>query len=166
MIFSPVVAPGISEGAARWVENPKNLINVAVTRARLALFVVADFDICRRQAGILGDLAKYVDTVEKLRKTSKDELELFSLMVVQGWNPRVHHVERDIEIDFVLTHEGKRLAIEVDGPQHENTTEQDKARDTFLRGMGYDVLRIPGRAVRETPSLVIKQIGDCTGLPV
>ncbi|MCJ7484095.1 MAG: AAA domain-containing protein [Thermodesulfovibrionales bacterium] len=166
MIFSPVVARGIGDGAARWVENPKNLINVAVTRARLALFVVADFDICRIQAGILGDLVKYVDTVEKLRKTSNDELELFSLMIVQGWNPRVHHVERDIEIDFVLTHEGKRLAIEVDGPQHDNTTEQDKARDTFLRGMGYDVLRIPGRAVRETPSLVIKQIGDCTGLPV
>ena len=166
MIFSPVVAAGIGEGAARWVENPKNLINVAVTRARLALFVVADFDVCRRQAGILGDLVKYVDTVEKLRTTSNDELELFSLMVVQGWNPRVHHVERDIEIDFVLTHEGKRLAIEVDGPQHENTTEQDKARDTFLRGMGYDVLRVPGRAVRETPSLVIKQISDLTGLPV
>jgi len=166
MIFSPVVAPGIGEGAARWVENPKNLINVAVTRARLALFVVADFDLCRRQSGILGDLVKYVDTVEKLRKTSSEELELFSLMVVQGWNPRVHHVERDIEIDFVLTNEGKRLAIEVDGPQHKSTTEQDKARDTFLRGMGYDVLRIPGRAVRETPSLVIKQIGDLTGLQV
>jgi hypothetical protein len=166
MIFSPVVARGIGPGTARWVEDPPNLINVAVTRARLALFVVADFDICRRQAGILGDLAKYVDTVEKLRKTSKDELELFSLMVVQGWTPRVHHVERDIEIDFVLTHEGKRLAIEIDGPQHENTIEQDKARDTFLRGRGYDVLRIPGRAVRETPSLVIKQIGDRTGLPV
>ena len=58
MIFSPVVARGISEGAARWVENPKNLINVAVTRARLALFVVADFDICRRQVRNLGDLDK------------------------------------------------------------------------------------------------------------
>jgi RecA/RadA recombinase len=166
MIFSPVVARGIGEGAARWVEEPKNLINVAVTRARLALFLVADFDMCRIQAGILGTLVKYVETVEKLRMTSKDELELFSLMVVQGWNPRVHPVERDIEIDFVLTNEGKRLAIEVDGPQHENTIEQDNARDTFLRGMGYDVLRIPGRAVRETPSLVIKQIGDRTGLPV
>jgi hypothetical protein len=166
MIFSPVVARGISEGAARWVENPKNLINVAVTRAKLALFVVGDFDICRMQAGILGDLVKYVEIVEELKKTSKDELEMFSWMVVQGWNPLVHHVERDIEIDFVLAHAGRRLAIEVDGPQHENTTEQDKARDTFLRGMGYDVLRVPGRAVRETPSLVIKQIGERTGLPV
>lgn len=166
MIFSPVVARGIGDGAARWVENPKNLINVAVTRARMALFVVADFDICRLQTGILGELAKYVDTVQKLRETSQDELELFSWMVVQGWNPLVHHVERDIEIDFVLTHEGRRLAIEVDSPPHENTTEQDKARDTFLRGMGYDVLRIPGRAVRETPSLVIKRIGERAGLPV
>jgi very-short-patch-repair endonuclease len=166
MIFSPVVSRGIGDGAARWVENPKNLINVAVTRARLALFLVADFEICRLQEGLLGDLAKYVDTVEKLRKTSEEELELFSWMVVQGWNPIVHRVERDIEIDFVLSYEGKRLAIEVDGAQHGDTTEQDRARDTFLRGMGYDVLRVPARAVRETPSLVIKQIGERTGLAV
>ena len=119
-----------------------------------------------RETGILGDLIKYVETVEKLRRTSQDELELFSWMVVQGWNAAVHRVERDIEIDFVLTHEGRRLAIEVDGPQHENTQEQDKARDTFLRGMGYDVLRVPGRAVREKPSVVIKQIGERIGLPV
>jgi len=166
MIFSPVVAKGITDGAARWVENPKNLINVAVTRARTAFFVVADFDICRMQDGILGDLIKYVDIVKKLQNTSSDELELFSWMIVQGWNPLVHHVERDTEIDFVLVYEGKRLAIEVDGSQHDNTIEQDKARDTFLRGMGYDVLRIPGRAVRETPSLVIKQIAERLGLAV
>lgn len=166
MIFSPVVAKGINEGAARWVENPKNLINVAVTRARIALFVVADFDICRLQEGILGELIKYVETVQKLRETSKEELELFSWMMVQGWNPQVHHMERDIEVDFILKHGGKRLALEVDGLQHQNTQEQDKARDTFLRGMGYDVLRIPARAIRETPSLVIKQIGESIGLPV
>jgi very-short-patch-repair endonuclease len=153
------------EGAIHWVENPKNLINVAITRARLALFVVADFDICRVQSGILGKLIKYVEIVEKL-KSSNEEIELFSWMVVQGWNPKVHHVERDIEIDFTLSHEGKRLAIEVDGSQHEKTKEKDKARDTFLRSMGYDVLRVPGRAIRDKPSLVIKQIGDILGLPV
>jgi very-short-patch-repair endonuclease len=166
MIFSPVVARGISEGAARWVENPKNLINVAVTRARTGLLVVADFDVCRAQPGILGELIKYVDTIERLRKESAEELELFSWMVVQGWRPDVHLVERDMEIDFVLRNAGMRLAIEVDGSQHENTTEQDRARDAFLRGRGYDVLRVPGRAVRETPSLVIKQIAERTGLPL
>lgn len=166
MIFSPVVARGITDGAARWVENPRNLINVAITRARRALFVVADFAACRMQTGILGDLINYVTTVETLRNTSTEELELFSWMVVQGWDPLVHHVVRDIEVDFVLSHEGRRLAIEVDGSQHANTTEQDRARDAFLRGMGYDVLRIPARAVRETPSLVIRNIGERIGLPV
>jgi hypothetical protein len=166
MIFSPVVAKGIGDGAARWVETPKNLINVAVTRARIALFVVADFDICRLQEGILGELVKYVDTVQLLKKTSQEELELFSWMVVQGWNPLVHHIEKDTEIDFVLKNLGKRLAIEVDGSQHENTQQQDLARDTFLRSMGYDVLRFPGRAVRETPSLVIKKIAEQIGLPL
>ena len=100
MIFSPVVAKGIGDGAAHWVEKPHNLINVSVTRARLALFVVADFDRCRMQKGILGDLIKYVDTVEEIRKpkrhpkqhASEEELELFSWMVLQGWNPLVHHV--------------------------------------------------------------------------
>ena len=43
MIFSPVVAMGMSEGAARWVEQPSNLINVAVTRARDAFYLVADY---------------------------------------------------------------------------------------------------------------------------
>lgn len=163
MIFSPVISRGISAGAARWVENPRNLINVAITRARTGLFVVADFDVCRGQTGILGSLIKYVEAVELLRKTSRDELELFSWMVVQGWNPQVHRKEGNIEIDFVLTNEGTRLAIEVDGHQHEQTTEADNARDAFLRGLGYDVLRVPARAVRETPSLVIKQIAEKIG---
>ena len=166
MIFSPVVARGIGDGAARWVENPKNLINVAVTRARLALFVVCDYDLCRAQSGILGDLVKYVETVEKLRQTSQYELELFSWMVVQGWNPAVHPVVGGIEVDFVLTHEGRRLVIEVDGSQHENTQQEDMARDAFLRGQGYDVLRIPVRAIREKPSVVIMQIGERIGLSI
>jgi len=167
MLFSPVVAKGITEGAARWVEDPKNLINVAVTRARKAFFLVGDFAACRQCPGILGNLIKYVEICETLRKSSKEELELFSWMVLQGWpQPEVHRMEGDIEVDFVLSHQGRRLAIEVDGSQHNQSKHSDAARDTFLRGRGYfDVLRIPTRAVRETPSLVVKQIGEKLGLP-
>ena len=78
----------------------------------------------------------------------------------------MHRIEGDIEVDFVMVHQGKRLAIEVDGPQHGRRKQSDAARDTFLRGQGYfDILRIPIRAMRETPSLVIKQIADKLGLP-
>jgi len=159
MIFSPVVARGIRDSTARWVENPPNLINVAVTRAREALFVVADFASCRQQRGILRDLVNYADTVKMLRETSAEELLLFSWMVVQDWSPEVHPVIGDIEVDFVLRVPGKRLAIEVDGSQHEAQQAADSARDAFLQSHGYTVMRVPARAVRETPANVIHQIG-------
>jgi superfamily I DNA and/or RNA helicase len=166
MIFSPVVSAGMTASAARWVETPKNLINVAITRARMGLFVIADFAQCRSQTGILGSLIKYVETVELLRKTSLEELDLFSWMTVQGWNPQVHKHEKGIEVDFVLTNQGRALAIEVDGTQHKAATSEDIARDALLVGQGYEVLRVPAREVREMPARVIQTIAERLGLPL
>lgn len=163
IIFSPVVSRGMTDSAIRWVENPRNLINVAVTRAREALFVICDFTICRKQAGILGELVRYVDTVSDLRQTSIAELELFSWMIVMGWNPEVHCRIRDIEVDFVLRNnlKGVKLAIEVDGKDHHDKTKaQDASRDAFLVSKGYKVLRFPARDVLEVPARVIKKIED------
>jgi hypothetical protein len=160
MILSPVVAPGISESAARWVETPRNLINVAVTRARDALFFLGHYDACRAQIGILRSLVGYVEDVTRLREVSHEELELFSWMVMQGWSPEVHPIITDIEVDFVLRSPGRKLVVEVDGPQHEKRTAEDQARDAMLRARGYDVFRTPARAVRETPSQVIQGISQ------
>jgi very-short-patch-repair endonuclease len=160
MIFSPVVARGITDNAARWVEKPHNLINVAVTRARDAFFLVADFDSCRQQEGILGQLTAYVETVELLRKTSEAELQLFTELVTHGFSPEAHERIGDIEVDFVLEREGKRLVVEVDGSQHEQTPATDRGRDAFLISQGYDVLRVSARDVLETPALVLRQISD------
>ncbi len=171
MIFSPVVAKGISDGAARWVEEPHNLINVAVTRAREALFVVGDLEFCGRQPGILGKLVKYVKTVSDLRKTSPYELELFSWMITQGWDPKVHVQIGDIEVDFVLTNSGIRLVIEVDGElatkpdgevveTHTEGSSKDLSRDIFLKGQGYKVLRVKTCDIRETPHEVLHDIAE------
>lgn len=171
MIFSPVVAKGISDGAARWVEKPHNLINVAVTRAREALFVVGDLEFCGRQPGILGKLVKYVKTVSDLRKTSPYELELFSWMITQGWNPEVHVQIGDIEVDFILIHRGIRLVIEVDGEAvikpdgeimetHIEDSSKDASRDAFLQGRGYKVLHVKTRDIRETPQEVLHDIAE------
>lgn len=167
IVFSPVVAKGISEGAARFVEKPHNLINVAVTRAREALFVVGDLAYCERQEGILGKLVKYVRTVSKLRNTSLDELELFSWMVVQGWDPEVHVQVGDHEVDFVLRNRGIKVAIEVDGEtiikqdgEVEETHEKfkDASIDASLIGKGYKVRHVKTRSIRETPDDVIHDI--------
>ena len=175
IIFSPVVAKGITDAAARWVENPHNLINVAVTRAREALFVVGDLKFCRQQEGILGKLVNYVETVSDLRKTSPYELELFSWMVVQGWNPQVHVQIGDIEVDFILTQQGIRLVIEVDGETvikpdgeivetHIEGSSKDASRDAFLMGQGYKVLHVKTRSIRETPSVVLHDIAKALEL--
>ena len=164
MIFSPVVARGMSDATAGWVENPQNLINVAVTRAREAFVLVADLDVCRRQPGILGKLTQYVETVSELRATSPAELELFTGMVTVGWSPEVHPRLSDLEVDFTLAHEGVRVVVEVDGARHHRHPEEDKARDAMLVGLGYRVVRVEARDVFETPALVLKRISEALGL--
>lgn len=161
IIFSPVVAKGITASASRWVESPPNLINVAITRAREALFVMGDIDYCLQQEGILRKLAIYCKEIQLLRDTSEAELELFSWMMVQGWEPKVHPHVGDVEVDFVLQADnGDRLAIEVDGKQHQQSAERDKARDAYLQGQGYVVFRISAREVLETPFDVIHRIAE------
>jgi superfamily I DNA and/or RNA helicase len=162
IIFSAVVAKGITTSACRWVESPPNLVNVALTRAREALFVVADFDYCLQQEGILKKLAEYCKEVQVLRDTSPAELEFYSWMIVEGFTPMVHPRVGDHEVDFELrAGNGIRLAVEVDGrPHHEDWKQRDAAIDAYLEGRGYRVLRVPARAVLDTPHEVVHKVRE------
>ncbi|MCS3612544.1 very-short-patch-repair endonuclease/ElaB/YqjD/DUF883 family membrane-anchored ribosome-binding protein [Salinibacter ruber] len=162
MIYSPVISEGISESTARWVETPHNQINVSVTRGREALFVIGDFDACRQRDGILGDLIRFVEDVQTLRETSAHELELFSRLVTEGLDPNVHPRVGDIEVDFVLENRsrGVKLAVEVDGIQHEEQEHQDQARDAFLQSRGYNIVRVPTRSIEETPAEAVHEVKE------
>ncbi len=210
IIFSPVIAGGMRKGAIKFANSP-NLINVAMTRAREALFVVGDFKYCKNSGGIVGNLINYVDTVMLLRDTSREELELFSWMIIEGFTPQVHVIIGGIEVDFMLINKsrGVKLVIEVDGKQHHFaeingkkypvkfegsrryikvddeilyfrtlgnqdfveiqgssypvtqtmvSIKEDNIRDEYLKGQGFRVLRVPAKAVRETPTNVIAKI--------
>jgi len=158
MIFSSVVARNMPQSTIDWVENPHNLINVAVTRARDALFVVGDYEVMRRQKGALGKLAKYVEDMEKVRKSSPAEVVLLTFMGMEGWTPLVHPYIGGVEVDFVLEYEGIKLVIEVDGSQHQKQLLEDASRDVMLRSRGYRVIRISARDVLETPNVVIEKL--------
>ena len=69
----------------------------------------------------------------------------------------------DIEVDFVLEQQARRVVIELDGSQHERAKTQDAGRDAFLIGLGYEVVRVTARQVMETPALVIKEILEHLG---
>ena len=127
IIFSPVISKGMSPRTAEWSDD-KNRINVALTRARDLLIVIGDFEYCRRMDTILGNLIEYVETVDTLRNTSMEELELFSLMLMEGGDlkinkanmPRIHPRIGAIEVDFILRNpeKGVEVVVEVDGKQH------------------------------------------------
>jgi len=165
MVFSPVVAPGMPPGTASWAGNP-NQVNVAATRAREVFILVGHLSHLASDDGILGDLARYCQVIEDLRKTSLDELRLYSHLTLEGISSKVHPAVGDLEVDFVVNSSQGPIAIEVDGPQHANTKAADAARDAFLQASGYTVLRFKAREVRETIAFVMNEIKREMGLDV
>ena len=160
MFISPVISAGF-KGSMEFAGKTER-INVAVTRAREALFVVADFDECRKDNGSLGDLIRYVDDIEIIREQkSPAELLLFEWLICRGYKPKPQKRIADIRVDFVLESEsGTRLAIEVDGKQHADEQALDQRRDDILAREGYAVLRVEAKDVFETPLNVVERIRD------
>ena len=101
-----------------------------------------------------------VDDIHTLRETSPAELELFSWMMVENMQPKVHPRMGDVGVDFVLTTQsGGQVAIGVDGSEyHEDKPTMDNARDAMLQGHGYRVVRVPARQIFETPYNVLEKI--------
>jgi very-short-patch-repair endonuclease len=159
MVFSPVVAAGMKEGTVRWASS-KNLVNVAVTRAREILVVVCDTNFCKSQEGIIKDLVLHCEQVEKLRSSSPAELALFTRLMMEGINCRTHVVVANAEVDFVLKGRVRDIVVEVDGRQHAESVMADQARDAMLGANGYRVLRFTGRDVLETPGYVVSKIRE------
>ena len=158
IIFSAVLTPGISTRTAAWVERERNLINVAVSRARKTLMVLGHPEIAAAGSRTLYSLRDYLrrnpardddpspDT-GKHRTDSGAEARLLNAMRDAGFRPSAKLLVRGYELDFALLEEGLRLNVEVDGTHHIDDRgkrrRQDIVRDRVLAGMGWSVLRIP-----------------------
>ncbi|MBZ0284999.1 MAG: DUF2075 domain-containing protein [Anaerolineae bacterium] len=71
LLFSTVLAPGISEGSLAWLRRTSNLLNVAVTRARTILIIVGDFNFCMS----LPDNNPYKQLAEYIRSKPQSVLQ-------------------------------------------------------------------------------------------
>ncbi len=160
IIFSSVVAPGIAPRSAKWVEDQRNLINVAASRARQHLIVLghpsaaAEFDLPTLTSLRRAAMEGLEPATASWKVHSESERRLLDALHDAGLAPLVKLVEEGFELDFALVRDGHRLDVEVDGEQHLDERgrqrRRDVTRDGVLNSLGWTVLRVPAwRCLRE-----------------
>jgi very-short-patch-repair endonuclease len=174
MIFSPVVAKSIPQGARYYLENTPNLFNVAITRARSRLIVVGNKSACLN-CGIahISAFAKYVNYLaegaKKRTKMNRCETEyeeiLFSALKENGIVALPQYIVGQDRLDFAIFNNNLKLDVEVDGvtTHIEYTGErvkQDIKRNLRLQNQVWKVLRFWNYEIRDNLDYCIKQIKD------
>ncbi len=188
MVFSPVVADGISSGALGFMRKTPNLFNVAITRARGQLLVVGDLSACsncgidylEKFAAYSQDLLK--KTEQKTRFEMRDlgaeyppvsnpervsdwERLLYRALYQAGIRPLPQFKVENYDLDFALFDGERKLNIEVDGERyHRNWTgelcRRDQLRNQRLFELGWDVKRFWVYEIRDDLERCVQQIKD------
>ncbi len=180
MLFSTVLAADANPGTARWVEEQRNLVNVAVSRARRALVVFADTTslaqtpvptlhaLVAMASGTADQATAAQDALIEVAALHSDaERRLFAALARRGHTPELKVVVEGYELDFALDTPTGPLDIEVDGVHHTDTRgrqrRQDLARDQILESIGWRVLRIPAWQCLAEPDRVATDVERAVG---
>lgn len=147
IIFSPAVSDHMPEYHWRFASDP-NLVNVAITRARVRLVVVGDRDACLSRPSVLKELARYIEAVEARGFQSPCELELYEGLVAEGIPVRVGYEVGAWRLDLAVIDGERKLDIEVDGAAYHRDARGDAVRDRQLEEAGWRVIRFSARDVR------------------
>jgi very-short-patch-repair endonuclease len=173
VLFSPVLSTDAAVNTARWVEAQRNLVNVAVSRAKRALIVVGDSSaLARLPVPTLHALAAAAarvrsstngDLREDARLHSESERRLFAALQAAGAEVRLKPVVSGYELDFaVRLANGRQLDVECDGGQHLDPRgrqrRRDLARDEVLQHLGWQVIRVPAWRCLTEPERVAAEI--------
>lgn len=159
MLFSTVLAADARAGTSRWVEEQRNLVNVAVSRARRALVVFADtvsladapvptlHALVGLARGTTAPAAAADVLTDVAALHSEAERRLFEALARRGHVPQLKPTVEGYELDFAFRLPSGRVNVEVDGVHHTDARgrqrRQDLARDHILEGLGWTVERIP-----------------------
>ena len=166
IIFASTLTPNMPPGAAAWIEQERNLMNVAVSRARRMLVVVGHPDPDTERSRTLASLREHILAVESAggprasraaptHVHSDAERLLLEAMRQRGLAPLGKVDVEGFELDFALLDGSAMLNVEVDGDHHLDIRRQqrrnDVARDEILGGLGWKVLRIPAWRCHDGP---------------
>lgn len=174
IVFATTLTPNMKGRAAQWIEANRNLINVAVSRAKHQLIVVGHPQQDAELSITLHDLRDYIKGFDNRPNGANDDglLEvpahsvaeqlLLEAMRQKGLAPMGKQDVGGYEVDFSLMQGNAKLNIEVDGGQHLDglgrQRRSDLARDIRLRRLGWEVLRVPAWRCHHEPSAVATEI--------
>ncbi len=150
--------------------DTKQLLNVAITRAKSSLIIVGDFEKCENEKGFMKSLAEYWKSIKNIKEPSFDsgiekilfdELRKNNIKVIPQYNVRVQN-KKAYRLDFALFINQKKFDIEIDGSKKygiSNRTEEESLRDTHLREIeNWNIRRFPAAMVENNLEDVIDEI--------
>ena len=161
LYFSPVVDQSMSRGQVSFAAD-RNLINVALTRARRRLVIVGDRDACSRHDTVLRNLCAYIAQIDASGFASPAEKELADALVRRGVPARSgvsasgHHLALAVEDGTA------RLDIECDGSAFPGQSAADAARDEAVHAAGWKVMRFSVRELSHNLDGVADRIRQAT----
>jgi very-short-patch-repair endonuclease len=192
MIFSPVVSRGIGPGSLGFLRKNGNLFNVAITRARAALYVVGDRQAAR-ESGVeyLAAFAQYVDEIqetERVREEIKQSLELgseyppvakpelvsewervfYRALYAAGVRAIPQYAIDNYVLDFAVIEGERRLNIEVDGERYHSAWDgelmrRDRLRNQRMMELGWEVKRFWVYQIRDEMEWCVGEVKKWMG---
>ena len=150
LYFSPVVDRSMRRGQVSFAAD-RNLINVALTRARRRLVIVGDRDACSRHDTVLRNLCAYVARIDASGFSGPVEMELAEALERRGVRARSGVNVAGHPLALAVADGTVRLDIECDGPVFPGQSAADAARDGAVEAVGWTVMRLSVREVSRDP---------------
>lgn len=167
IIFSPAISEGVQQKTLNWINDTKQLLNVAITRARSSLIIVGDLEKCENEKGFMRSLAEYWKSIKNIKEPSFDsgiekilfdELSKNKIKVIPQYNVMIQN-KKKYRLDFAIFVNQKKFDIEIDGAKaHSGKSDFDDLRDTHLRSDGWNIRRFPASMVENNLDGVIDEI--------
>ena len=144
MYFSPVVDRSMTDGQVRFAAD-RNLINVALTRARRRMVIVGDIHACQVNDTALRELARYVGRMEEGGFESPLQMEVVEALRQRGIRAKAGVEAAGHRLDIAVEDGEFRLDIECDGAAFPRNSEVKSHRDRAVEAAGWTVIRLSAR---------------------
>ena len=138
----------------------RNLVNVALSRARRRLVIVGDLQACMAAETMLKKLATYVTKLQRGGFDSGLEANLSEALLNRGIVARTGRTVGAYRLDLAVEIGAVRLDVECDGAAFHVDRERDAARDRALQAAGWAVLRFSGREISRDVELCAKRVEE------